>query len=96
MARILDFVIELIAQAAQMFLVLVLAPLVVGVTRKVKARLLRRIGAPVWQPYVDLWKLLHKEAVLAHNASWLYRIAPYFVFAATWVGAVSSAKRPSA
>jgi formate hydrogenlyase subunit 4 len=25
--------------------------------------------------------------VLAHNASWLYRVAPYFVFATTWVGA---------
>ena len=87
MALILDFVIDLIAQAAQMLLVLALAPLVLGVTRKVKARLLRRIGAPVWQPYVDLWKLLHKEAVLAHNASWLYRVAPYFVFATTWVGA---------
>ena len=70
-----------------MLLVLALAPLVLGVTRKVKARLLRRIGAPVWQPYVDLWKLLHKEAVLAHNASWLYRVAPYLVFATTWVAA---------
>jgi formate hydrogenlyase subunit 4 len=78
---------DLIAQAAQMFLVLAVAPLVLGVTRKVKARLLRRIGPPLWQPYIDLWKLLHKEAVLAHNASWLYRAAPYLVFATTWVGA---------
>ena len=30
---------------------------------------------------------MHKEAVLAHNASWLYRVAPYLVFAATWVAA---------
>ena len=60
-----------------MLLVLAIAPLVLGVTRKVKARLLRRIGPPLWQPYIDLWKLLHKEAVLAHNASWLYRAAPY-------------------
>ena len=78
---------ELAAQAAQMFLVLAIAPLVLGITRKVKARLLRRIGPPVWQPYLDIWKLLHKEAVLAHNASWLYRAAPYFVFAVTWVAA---------
>ena len=70
-----------------MLLVLVVAPLVLGITRKVKARLLRRIGPPLWQPYIDLWKLLHKEAVLAHNASWLYRAAPYLVFATTWVGA---------
>jgi formate hydrogenlyase subunit 4 len=70
-----------------MTLVLVVAPLVLGVTRKVKARLLRRIGAGVLQPYRDLWKLMHKEAVLAHNASWLYRVAPYLMFALTWVAA---------
>jgi formate hydrogenlyase subunit 4 len=75
------------AQALQMFLVLLIAPLVVGITRKVKARLLRRIGPPLLQPYRDIWKLLHKEAVVAENASWLYRAAPYFVFAVTWVAA---------
>src|SRR5690606_36664762 len=70
---------ELAAQALQMFLVLAVAPFVLGVTRMVKARLLRRIGPPAWQPYLDLWKLMHKEAVLAHNATWLYRAAPYLV-----------------
>ena len=75
------------AQALQMFLVLLIAPLVVGITRKVKARLLRRIGPPLLQPYRDIWKLLHKEAVVAENASWLYRAVPYFVFAVTWVAA---------
>lgn len=79
--------IELAAQAVQMLLVLAIAPLALGITRKVKARLLRRIGPPVWQPYLDIWKLMHKEAVLAHNASWLYRATPYIVFAVTWVAA---------
>ncbi len=83
MALILSF----LGQALQVALVIVIAPLVLGVTRKIKARLLRRIGPAVLQPYRDLWKLLHKEAVLAHNASWIYRVAPYLVFAATWVGA---------
>ncbi len=75
------------AQFVQVVLIVALAPLVVGITRKVRARLLRRVGAPVWQPYLDLWKLLHKEAVLADNASWLYRAVPYFAFAAIWVAA---------
>jgi formate hydrogenlyase subunit 4 len=78
---------DISALALQIVLVLILAPLVLGVTRKVRARLLRRIGPPPWQPYIDLWKLMHKEAVLAHNASWLYRVAPYLVFAAIWVAA---------
>jgi formate hydrogenlyase subunit 4 len=80
-------IVDLFMQSVQMALVVAVAPAVVGVTRKVKARLLRRIGAPVLQPYRDLWKLMHKEAVLAHNASWVYQSAPYVVFAITWIAA---------
>jgi len=39
------------------------------------------------QPYRDLLRLLRKEVVLAHDASWLFRVAPYLVFATTWVAA---------
>ncbi|WP_363352065.1 NADH-quinone oxidoreductase subunit H [Methylocystis echinoides] len=78
---------DLLAQAAQMALTLALAPALVGFTRKVKARLLRRRGAPILQPWYDLIRLLRKETVLAEDASWLYRAAPYIVFATTWVAA---------
>jgi formate hydrogenlyase subunit 4 len=80
-------ILQLIAQGAQMALVLLLAPLLLGFTRKVKARLLRRQGPPVLQPYRDLLRLIRKEVVLAHNASWLFRSGPYLIFAATWVAA---------
>jgi formate hydrogenlyase subunit 4 len=70
-----------------MLLVLLLAPALVGLVRKVKARLLRRRGAPIVQPYRDLLRLLRKEVVLAENASWLFRVTPYLIFAATWVAA---------
>ena len=70
-----------------MLLVLALAPLLLGFTRKVKARLLRRRGPPVLQPYRDLLRLIRKEAVIADNASWLFRSGPYMIFAATWVAA---------
>ena len=80
-------ILELIAQGAQMVLVLVLAPLLLGFTRKVKARLLRRQGPPILQPYRDLLRLIRKDAVLAKNASWLFRSGPYMIFAATWVAA---------
>jgi formate hydrogenlyase subunit 4 len=83
----MELILELTAQGVQMFGVLAIAPLLLGITRKVKARLLRRVGPPLLQPYRDLWKLMHKEVVLAHNASWLYRVAPYCVFATTWVAA---------
>jgi len=83
MALILD----LAMQAAQMALVLALAPLLTGITRKVKARLVGRRGPSILQPYRDLLRLLRKEAVLAENASWLFRVTPYLVFAFTWVAA---------
>ena len=76
-----------LVQGAQMALVLALAPLLTGVVRKVKAQLLRRRGASVLQPYRDLLRLIRKEAVIAENASWLFRSAPYLIFAATWVAA---------
>jgi len=77
----------LAVQAAQMLLVLGLAPLLVGFVRKVKARLLRRQGPPLIQPYRDLIRLLRKDLVLATSASWLFRAIPYLIFAATWVAA---------
>ncbi len=70
-----------------MLLVLLLAPLLSGFVRKVKARLLRRRGPALLQPYRDLLRLLRKEVVLAEEASWLFRAAPYLIFAATWVAA---------
>ncbi len=77
----------LAVQAAQMLLVLALAPLLVGFVRKVKARLLRRQGPPLIQPYRDIIRLLRKDVVLANSASWLFRAIPYLIFAATWVAA---------
>jgi formate hydrogenlyase subunit 4 len=83
MALTVDFAV----QGAQMLLVLLLAPLVTGLVRKVKARFLRRRGPPLLQPYRDLVRLMRKDVVLADNSSWLFRVIPYLVFAATWVAA---------
>ena len=77
----------LIVQGGQMFLVLLFAPALSGFIRIVKARLLRKRGPRLVQPYRDLLRLFRKEAVLAENASWLFRAAPYLIFAATWVAA---------
>lgn len=78
---------SLLVQGVQMALVLAAAPLLTGWVRKVKARWQRRRGASVIQPYRDLRRLLGKEVVLAENASWLFRTAPYMIFAFTWVAA---------
>jgi len=80
-------ILSLAAQGTQMLLVLLLAPLLTGYVRKLKARLLRRRGPPLLQPYIDLRRLLRKEAIVADSASWLFRVIPYVVFAVSWVAA---------
>jgi len=82
-----ELVQSLVTQGAQMFFVLAIAPAVTGVTRKVKARLMRRRGPSIVQPYRDLLKLVRKDSVLAPNATWFFRSAPYMIFAFTWVAA---------
>jgi len=83
MAIIRDFAV----QGTQMLVVLMLAPLLTGFIHKAKARLTHHRGPSVFQPYRDLLRLLGKEVVLAQNASWLFRVTPYLIFAATWVAA---------
>ena len=77
----------LAAQLGQMLLVLAIAPALTGITRKMRARLQRRSGPSIFQPYRDLRRLFGKDVVLADNSSWLFRAAPYLIFAATWVAA---------
>ena len=72
MALITDYLV----QGGQMLLILLLAPLLTGWVRAIKARLLRRRGPSLLQPYRDLLKLLRKDVVLAESASWLFRVAP--------------------
>lgn len=68
-------------EIVQVLLALALAPGLVGFVRWVKARLQNRRGAPLWLPYFELRKLFGKEVVMSNNASWLFRVAPYIVFA---------------
>jgi formate hydrogenlyase subunit 4 len=67
----------------QILLVPVLSPLFVGIIKKIKAKFQNRHGASIFQPYLDIWKLLHKEEVISSDASWVFRYAPYFVFSVT-------------
>jgi formate hydrogenlyase subunit 4 len=82
-----DALLMLLGQGVQMLLVLTIAPAITGLVRLTKARLMRRQGPPLLQAYRDLVKLVHKESVVAESASWLFRVAPYMVFALTWVAA---------
>lgn len=67
----------------QIIAVPALSPLLIGVIRRVKARLQGRVGADIIQPYRDLRKLFAKDEVISADASWITRFAPYLIFAIT-------------
>jgi formate hydrogenlyase subunit 4 len=67
--------------ALQLMLVLLIAPLISGFIKTLKARLQTRRGPNVLQPYRDIYKLLRKEMVIPDTASWIFSATPYIVFA---------------
>jgi formate hydrogenlyase subunit 4 len=75
--------------AAQTLLFLAAAPLLAGWIKRLKCRSQNRAAPPLWQPYRDLAKLFGKHVVLADDASWLFRAAPYVVFGATAIAAAA-------
>ncbi|MBN8762284.1 MAG: formate hydrogenlyase [Thiobacillus sp. 63-78] len=68
-------------QLAQTLLAILLAPILMGWVNQCRAWLQGRSAPPLTQPYRTLRKLFHKDAVIAHHASPLFRFAPYMIFA---------------
>ena len=70
----------LAAQFTEIALAVLLAPLLTGWVNQCRAWMQNKSGPGVLQPYRMLSKLFNKEVVLAHNASSLFRTAPYLIF----------------
>ncbi len=68
------------AQFTELALAVLLAPLLTGWVNRCRAWLQNKSAPPLLQPYRTLAKLFQKEVVLAHNASPLFRAAPYLIF----------------
>ncbi|MDI6748645.1 MAG: NADH-quinone oxidoreductase subunit H [Rhodocyclaceae bacterium] len=69
-----------IGQLFAIVLALALAPLLTGWVNQCRAWLQNRSAPPLLQPYRMLHKLFHKDVVLAHGASALFRFAPFIIF----------------
>ena len=69
-----------LSQLFQTMLAVLLAPLMLGWINNCRAWLQNKSAPGLMQPYRTLRKLFHKDAVLAHNASPLFRTAPYIIF----------------
>jgi formate hydrogenlyase subunit 4 len=70
-----------LAQFFELVAALLLAPLLVGWVNQCRAWLQNRSAPPLLQTYYTLHKLFHKDVLLAHQASPLFRAAPYAIFA---------------
>ena len=72
----------ILSQILQLAVALALAPLLVGWVNQCRAWLGNRSAPPLTLPYRAIVKLFHKDAVVAENASPLFRLTPYVVFGA--------------
>jgi len=77
----------ILLQLFQDTLVVLIAPLLLGWVNQCHAWLQNRSGPGVLRPYLNMVKLFHKDAVLAHNASPMFRFHPYILFACMWLAA---------
>ncbi len=65
----------------QIFMALLLAPLLPGIINRTKAFFAGRRGQPLLQAYFDLWRLLNKGAVYSRSTTWLFRLGPIVILA---------------
>jgi formate hydrogenlyase subunit 4 len=61
----------------QILIVIILAPLLNGIIRQIKAKAQHRKGAPVLQVYYDIYKLFKKDVIIPENSSWIFKVTPY-------------------
>lgn len=74
--------ISLLAKAGlQLVLLLLIAPLLSGIIKTMKAWLQTRRGPSLFQSYRDIFKLFRKGMVIPETASWIFSATPYIVFA---------------
>jgi formate hydrogenlyase subunit 4 len=72
----------ILSQLVQVAIAVALAPLLVGWVNQCRSWLLGKRAPPLSLPYRTIVKLFHKDAVVAENASAIFRLTPYVVFGA--------------
>ena len=60
----------------QLLVLLLFAPLPLGVINKTKALFAGRVGPPLLQPYYDLARLWRKGFVISHTTTWVFLAGP--------------------
>ena len=83
----MDYAPGLAFQLLQSVFVVLVAPLLMGWVNQCRAWLQNRAAPSIWLPYYTLAKLFHKDAVIAQDASPLFRATPYILFGCMWLAA---------
>jgi len=78
----------MLSSVVALVLLLAFAPLLPGVASRTRSILTGRRGAPVYQLYLDLWKLLRRGAVYSTTTTAMFRLAPIAVAATVLVAAL--------
>jgi formate hydrogenlyase subunit 4 len=69
-------------------LIICMPPLLFGVINRTKAVFAGRTGAPLLQPYYDLFRLLRKGSIFSRSTTWVFRAGPIVTLAATLTAAL--------
>ncbi len=72
-------------QVLQSVFVVLAAPLLMGWVNQCRAWLQNRSAPRLLLPYWTLAKLFHKDAVIARDASPIFRMTPYVIFGCMWL-----------
>ena len=67
-----EMVINIISGIAYLILAPVIGGLLAGIDRKISARMQRRVGPPIMQPFYDFFKLWDKQPVAVNKAQSFY------------------------
>ena len=67
----------------QVILIIILAPLMSGLIKKIKNNARMRKGAPILQPYYNLAKLIKKDETISKDTSYIFKVTPYIVLTAS-------------
>ena len=68
----------------QVLAIVAVAPLFDGIARIIRAKMQSRVGPPdMFQTYRDLFKLLKRGKTIPKYSHWVFRYAPYMLFATT-------------
>lgn len=71
----------------QSMILIIAAPMLIGILKRIKAILRGYKGAPVVQPYFDLIKLLSKDRIHSENSSFITRTAPIVILSSAILSA---------